>query len=178
MPEILTKHPEIVKELISDLGGSCGKGAPQQILKDCPEKSFCSLPGGELCVLGLDQTDDLTQFQVEKNIKENMKTVNTKEGLERIRFQQNPTIVHGWTGDVGAFLGIIGFLPFLCSVISRKEFGTLSWSWLVIGIVSSGMWLYYGYINELLPNLVSAMFWIGAYGLLLILKVIYKKEIR
>ncbi len=166
MPQILTKHPQIVKELISDLGGSCGKGAPQQILKDCPKKSFCSLPGGELCVLGLDQTDALTQFQVKENMK-------TKENLQQIRFQQNPTIVHGWTGDVGAFLGIIGFLPFLCSVISRKEFGTLSWSWLVIGIASSGMWLYYGYINELLPNLVSAMFWIGAYGLLFILKVIY-----
>ncbi len=169
MPQVLTKHPKIVKELISEMGANCGKGAPQKILKNCPEKSFCSLPGGELCVLGLDQTDDLTQFQVKENMK-------TKEGLQKLSFQQNPTIVHGWTGDVGALLGIIGFLPFLCNIISRKESHTISWSWLVIGIVSSGLWLYYGYINELLPNLVSAMFFVFAYSLLFILKASFRKE--
>jgi len=96
---------------------------------------------------------------------------------QKQNFQQNPTIVNGWTGDMAAFLGIVGFLPFLCTVISKKEFSCLSWSWLIIGIVSSVFWLYYGYINELLPNLVSAMFWIGAYGILIILKVIFRKEI-
>jgi uncharacterized protein with PQ loop repeat len=166
MPEILTKHPKIVKELISDLGANCGKSAPQRILKDCPERSFCALPKGELCVLGLDQTRDLTQFQVAENMEK-----STGFG-----FQQNPTIMHGWTGDIGAFLYIIGFLPFLCSIIGGKKFGALSWSWLGIGIVASGFWFYYGYINELLPNLISATFFLLSYSILFILKIIYRKS--
>ena len=51
MPEILTKHPDIVLNLLTDLGAECGSG-PKDILKDCPIKNFCKLPTGELCVLG------------------------------------------------------------------------------------------------------------------------------
>ncbi len=63
MPEILTKYPDIVIELLQNLGVVCGEGDPQ-ILKQCPIENFCDLPKGELCVLGLDKSDELTQFSV------------------------------------------------------------------------------------------------------------------
>jgi hypothetical protein len=63
MPEILTKHPEIVIEILNKSKVAvCGKGKPQKILKQCPRESFCSLPGGELCVYGLSQFSEMTQF--------------------------------------------------------------------------------------------------------------------
>ncbi len=62
MPELLTKHPKIVKSLLAQEGIACGKGATQQILTACPKENFCSLKGGELCVYGLDESNKMTQF--------------------------------------------------------------------------------------------------------------------
>ena len=62
MPEILTKHPKIVMDLLSEMGAKCQLSASPSILTDCPSKNFCSLPGGELCVLGLNDVNRLTQF--------------------------------------------------------------------------------------------------------------------
>ena len=63
MPEILTKHPEIVKKILHEsCGAQCGTGASQQILKSCPRRNFCALKTGELCVYGLDEIDTMTQF--------------------------------------------------------------------------------------------------------------------
>ena len=62
MPELITKHPDIVLKLLNDVGAQCSTGAPQQILKVCPAESFCSLPTGELCVYGVDQVQQMTQI--------------------------------------------------------------------------------------------------------------------
>ncbi|HLB42342.1 MAG TPA: hypothetical protein VJN02_05765 [Gammaproteobacteria bacterium] len=50
MPEIVTKHPKVVLKLLSDSGASCGVGAKQNILINCPPENFCALSMGELCV--------------------------------------------------------------------------------------------------------------------------------
>ena len=62
MPELLTKHPKIVKSLLTQEGIACGQGATQEILTKCPKENFCSLKGGELCVYGLDESHKMTQF--------------------------------------------------------------------------------------------------------------------
>jgi hypothetical protein len=64
MPQVLTKHPEIVLRVIDRAeGATCGENAgPPKILKDCPIERFCRLPRGELCVYGLDDINKLSQF--------------------------------------------------------------------------------------------------------------------
>jgi hypothetical protein len=62
MPEQLTRHPEVTIQVLRSAGASCAEGAPQAILKSCPRESFCKLPGGEICVYGLDRAQAMTQF--------------------------------------------------------------------------------------------------------------------
>lgn len=52
MPEVYTKHANIVIELLEDLGAECGRDdLIPQILLGCPIDRFCKLPRGEICVL-------------------------------------------------------------------------------------------------------------------------------
>jgi hypothetical protein len=62
MPEQLTKHPDVTLDVLRSAGAQCGTGAPQQILKTCPTARFCKLPGGEICVYGLDDAAQMTQI--------------------------------------------------------------------------------------------------------------------
>lgn len=62
MPEQITKHPDVTLEVLKSAGAKCGEGAAQQILKKCPADRFCALPGGEMCVYGIDQIPKMTQI--------------------------------------------------------------------------------------------------------------------
>jgi hypothetical protein len=66
MPEQITKHPDVTLEVLKSAGAKCGEGAPQQILKKCPAERFCALPGGEMCVYGLDQIPQMTQITTQE----------------------------------------------------------------------------------------------------------------
>jgi hypothetical protein len=61
MPEIITKYPEIVMQILKVVG-KCGVGVKQQILTTCPPDRFCSLPTGEICVYGLEDIPKMTQI--------------------------------------------------------------------------------------------------------------------
>jgi hypothetical protein len=62
MPEVITKHPEIAKEVLRSAGAKCGTGEPQKILTKCPRAQFCALPGGEICVYGVSDIGSMTQL--------------------------------------------------------------------------------------------------------------------
>lgn len=62
MPEILTKYPDVVIQVMRESGDRCGVGAPQQILTSCPPERFCSMPTGEVCIYGLDEIHGMTQI--------------------------------------------------------------------------------------------------------------------
>lgn len=62
MPEQLTKYPEITLKVLTSAGAKCAQGAAQNILKACPADQLCKLPGGEMCVYGLDQAARMTQI--------------------------------------------------------------------------------------------------------------------
>ncbi len=62
MPEILTKYPDVVIQVLRESGAKCGVGAPQQILTSCPPERFCSMPTGEVCVYGLNEIPRMTQI--------------------------------------------------------------------------------------------------------------------
>lgn len=62
MPEQLTKHPDVTLQVLRSAGARCGEGGPAQILKTCPAQRFCKLPGGEICVYGIDDAAAMTQL--------------------------------------------------------------------------------------------------------------------
>jgi hypothetical protein len=62
MPEQLTKHPQVTLQVLQSAGAQCGVGAKQEILTACPPARFCKLPGGEVCVYGLPDAQQMTQI--------------------------------------------------------------------------------------------------------------------
>ncbi len=62
MPEILTKYPDVVIQVLRESGAKCGVGSPQQILTSCPSERFCSMPTGEVCIYGLNEIPGMTQI--------------------------------------------------------------------------------------------------------------------
>jgi hypothetical protein len=62
MPEQLTKYPEVTLQVLRSAGAKCAEGAPQAILTTCPSDRFCKLPGGEICVYGLNDATKMTQI--------------------------------------------------------------------------------------------------------------------
>ncbi len=63
MPEIVTSHPDLVIKLLQGAGAKCGT-QKAKILTSCPTDKLCQLPGGELCVYGLEHASTLPQQQV------------------------------------------------------------------------------------------------------------------
>lgn len=62
MPEILTKHPDVVFQVLESQGARCGDGIKPKILTRCPTEKFCTLSGGEFCVFGAQEIDRMTQL--------------------------------------------------------------------------------------------------------------------
>lgn len=61
MPEQLSKYPDVTLQVLRSAGARCAEGAPQAILSRCPSERFCQLPGGEICLYGLDEAARMTQ---------------------------------------------------------------------------------------------------------------------
>lgn len=61
MPEIITKHPDIVLKLLQDAGAKCDTG-DAKILTHCPKEQFCSFKNGEICVYGINNITSMTQI--------------------------------------------------------------------------------------------------------------------
>lgn len=62
MPELLTKHPDVVLQVLKSQGAQCGAGTKPKILTRCPAEKFCTLQGGELCVYGPNEIAAMTQL--------------------------------------------------------------------------------------------------------------------
>lgn len=62
MPEIISKHPEIVLQVLKSAGIACGTDTQPKILTHCPKQNFCTLPSGELCVYGINDLPQMTQL--------------------------------------------------------------------------------------------------------------------
>ncbi|GIX28133.1 hypothetical protein [Pelomicrobium sp. G1] len=66
MPEQISKYPEVTIQVLQSAGARCGPGVEKNILTRCPSERFCALPGGEICVYGLDQIPHMTQITREE----------------------------------------------------------------------------------------------------------------
>ncbi len=65
MPEVITKYPEAVLEVLSGGGARCGGKQQKKILTKCPDERFCSTPTGETCVYGFGELGQMTQIKRE-----------------------------------------------------------------------------------------------------------------
>lgn len=64
MPEQLTQYPDVTQKVLESAGAACGgDGADAEILTECPAGQLCQLPGGEVCVYGVDQLERMTQIE-------------------------------------------------------------------------------------------------------------------
>lgn len=62
MPELLTKDPAAVLEVLTRQGAQCGVGIHPQVLTGCPQDKFCMLQDGELCVYGAGELGLMTEL--------------------------------------------------------------------------------------------------------------------
>jgi len=61
MPEQISRYPETTLEVLESAGAACGAGGAQRTLTACPAERFCALPGGEICVYGIEEIPRMTQ---------------------------------------------------------------------------------------------------------------------
>lgn len=60
MPEVITKYPDVVLQILHESGAECSTEAVQRILTTCPPERFCSLPTEEICVYSLNEIPKMT----------------------------------------------------------------------------------------------------------------------
>lgn len=64
MPEVITRHPDVLIEELQSAGVRCGEGIKQQILTRCPKERFCRAPTGEICVYTMEEVPSMTQIHL------------------------------------------------------------------------------------------------------------------
>ena len=84
----------------------------------------------------------------------------------------NPEIIGFVAGGLSSAL----FVPQIIKIIKEKSAEELSVVTCIIGVISSGLWLWYGTEKEHLSMIVTNSISVIATIVLLILKFIYKKE--
>ena len=96
MPEQISKYPDVTLTVLKSAGAMCGEGVPQKILTKCPASRFCSLPGGEICVYGINEIPQMTQF-------------TTKDLASAVcpKGQQGAVLSNAITGMDGLVLGAV-----------------------------------------------------------------------
>ena len=90
MPEQLTKDPDVTIRVLRSAGGKCGEGLKPETLVTCPPARFCKMPGGEICVYGLEDAAKMTQI--------------TKSDWRAIQLQQKEAVPALYTVPLGTFL--------------------------------------------------------------------------
>lgn len=82
----------------------------------------------------------------------------------------NPEIIGFVAGGLSSAL----FIPQIIKILKEKSAEELSLLTCIIGIISSGLWLWYGIINEHLSMIVTNSVSVLATLILLILKIKFK----
>jgi hypothetical protein len=104
MPEVVTKYPDAFLTVMKSSGAKCGAGEPQKILTKCPKEKFCSYPGGETCVYGLEEIPRMTQATPQ----EFAAVVCKAEGKKDVSPGEMGLAVPGLTLAAGLLAGAVG----------------------------------------------------------------------
>lgn len=82
MPEIISKHPEIVIKVLESQGAKCGDGIKPKILTKCAPEKFCKLDGGELCVFGQNEVAKTTQLDKSELCATRSSSTNAPDAIQ------------------------------------------------------------------------------------------------
>jgi hypothetical protein len=105
MPEQISKYPDVTLTVLKSAGASCGEGLDPRILKKCPPEKFCALPGGEICVYGIDDIPKMTQV--------------TSEELARVVCPPGGGILHG-SGSLSTLDVMLLALVFAAGIVAGE----------------------------------------------------------
>lgn len=84
----------------------------------------------------------------------------------------NPEIIGFVAGGLSSAL----FIPQIVKIFKEKSAEEIALLTCIIGIVSSGLWLWYGIVQEHISMMVTNSISIVATSVLIVLKIIYDKE--
>ena len=89
-----------------------------------------------------------------------------------LKMNINPEIIGFIAGGLSSAL----FIPQIIKIIKEKSAEEIALLTCIIGIVSSGLWLWYGIMQQHISMMVTNSISIVATGVLIGLKLIYDKE--
>lgn len=72
-----------------------------------------------------------------------------------------------WAGFAAVVLGVIAFGPLIWNTFSYKSTHSLHYGWLILRLITSILWVWYGVANGLVPNVISAAIAIAVFVLLI-----------
>jgi uncharacterized protein with PQ loop repeat len=78
-------------------------------------------------------------------------------------------------GTLASGLSIVGLIPQLIRIVSRKEADDYSWYSLGIGIMKCFLWIFYGIAMNLYPIIIYFVFMLFYLGTISYVKWAYKK---
>lgn len=84
----------------------------------------------------------------------------------------NPEIIGFIAGGLSSAL----FIPQIIKIVKEKSAEELSLVTCIIGIISAGLWLWYGFMNDHISMIVTNSISVVATIVLFILKIIYKEQ--
>ena len=73
-------------------------------------------------------------------------------------------------GFAAVILGTIAFMPLLWNTFSHKSTHSLHYGWLILRLIVSFLWIWYGVSNQLLPNIISAVIAVVVFAVLIAAK--------
>lgn len=62
-----------------------------------------------------------------------------------------------WVGQLAAIIGIIALLPIGWYVIFTYKYINISLVWIFLKILGAGLWLYFGLVNKITPNVILSI---------------------
>ena len=116
MPELITKHPDVLMTVLRGGGARCGPGQEQKILTKCRAERFCTTSSGEVCVFGLDEIRQMTQIS-EGELQKIVCRTAAASSSSGCATRAGASASDGFDGVLVLALGVVG----LRALVGRKR---------------------------------------------------------
>lgn len=70
--------------------------------------------------------------------------------------KNKPKYKQVWVGDIAAVVGIIALIPLVWYVMETQQVRDLHMGWMLLKIIATLCWLYFGIVNKIQPNIISS----------------------
>lgn len=85
----------------------------------------------------------------------------------RDKKKKNRRLKDEWVGFTAVILGVIAFGPLIWNTFNYQSTHSLHYGWLILRLITSILWVWYGVANNLPPNVISAAIAIVVFVLLI-----------